>query len=287
LKSVAVDIGDAVKAGQTLAVIEQPEMQSDIDRLTSDAKVAELEFKRVSEAQKKAADLVVPQTVDNARAKFESAAASLRRAQTLVDYAKIIAPFDGVVTKRWLDPGALLPATAGTPEASAIVTVTDASKVRVVIPVPQSEVALIQNGLPVSVAIKELPGVEKKGTITRSSGALDPETRTMAVEVELENADARIKPGMFARAKIGIETHADATLVPVAALLTEKTAASVFLPQDGTAKKVKVAIGFNDGANAEIKEGAVPGQQVIVVGKAALNDGQAITIVPASNPSKP
>lgn len=100
LKSIAVDRGDWVKANDVLAEIEAPEMLADVTKFKAELDVAEIEVKRVNEAIKKAPDLVIPQTVDTARGKYEIAKANLERIQTLLGYAKIIAPFGGVVTKR-------------------------------------------------------------------------------------------------------------------------------------------------------------------------------------------
>ena len=103
LKSIAVDRGDWVKANDVLAEIEAPEMLADVTKFKAELDVAEIEVKRVNEAIKKAPDLVIPQTVDTARGKYEIAKANLERIQTLLGYAKITAPFGGVVTKRWVD----------------------------------------------------------------------------------------------------------------------------------------------------------------------------------------
>src|SRR5882762_11143948 len=104
LKTIAVDKGDLVKAGDLLAEIEVPEMLADLARYRTEVEVADLDFKRLSESQKKAPDLVVPQTVDNARGKLDIAKASLERTQTLLGFAKLTTPFSGIITKRMVDP---------------------------------------------------------------------------------------------------------------------------------------------------------------------------------------
>ena len=110
LKTITVDKGDRVKEGDLIADIEVPEMLADLARYKAEVKVAELDYKRLSESQKKLPDLVVPQTVDNAKGKLDVAQASLERTETLLGFAKITAPFSGIVTKRMVDPGALIPA---------------------------------------------------------------------------------------------------------------------------------------------------------------------------------
>ncbi|PYK90243.1 MAG: hypothetical protein DME40_08635 [Verrucomicrobia bacterium] len=127
LKMIAVDKGDNVKTGDVLAEIEAPEMVADLVKEKAEAEAAAMDFRRVSEAQRKASDLVTPQTMDTAKAKADVARAGVQRIETLLDYAKITAPFAGVITKRWADRGALIPAATSSSAAksAAVVTLMD------------------------------------------------------------------------------------------------------------------------------------------------------------------
>src|SRR6266581_6082698 len=120
LKTSSVDKGDFVKEGALLAEIEVPELLADVTKYKAEVEVAELDYQRLSESKKKAPDLVVPQTVDEAKGKLDIAKANLERTETLINYAKIIAPFSGVVTRRMVDPGAFIPAaTSGSAAQNA------------------------------------------------------------------------------------------------------------------------------------------------------------------------
>src|SRR5882724_6311677 len=125
LKTIKVDKGDAVKEGDVLAEIEAPELAADQAKYQADLEVTQLDFKRISDAQQKAPDLVVTQSVDAAKAKYLAAKAGLERAETLLGFCKIIAPFSGVITARNVDPGAFIPAatSANTAQTSPLVTV--------------------------------------------------------------------------------------------------------------------------------------------------------------------
>jgi membrane fusion protein, multidrug efflux system len=278
LKTVAVDKGQAVKAGDVLAQIEVPELIAELKRNQADAKMASIEMQRLNEAQKKAPDLVLPQSLDKARGALDSANASNERTQTLLDFAKITAPFDGMITMRFVDPGAFVPAaTAGsTPLSAALFILMDFSTVRVQTGVPEAEVPFVRQGQPVKVGIEELPGQAIEGKVSRFSYALDEATRTMLVETDLPNPELALRPGMYATVKLGVEKHTDAILIPTEALVMEKTAAFVFKHADGKAKKTPVTVGFNDGVNVELLKGAEPGEQIIVAGKLTLADGQAV-----------
>jgi membrane fusion protein (multidrug efflux system) len=280
VKTVAVDKGDSVAASALLADIEVPELIADRAKYQAELEVAALDYKRISEAQKKAPDLVVPLTVDAARSKADVAKANLERTDTLLTFAKITAPFSGVITKRMVDPGAFIPAaTSGSAaQNAALFTLMDFSKVRVQVAVPESEVPFIQNGLAVKITVEELPGRSFEGTITRYAQALDDATKTMLAEIELPNPKTDLRPGMYATIRIIVERKPDALVIPTDALVIEKTRNSVFTVADNKAKRLTVKTGFNDAGQVEILEGVNLNQPVILVGKQVLTDGQAVTI---------
>ncbi|MEQ1854031.1 MAG: efflux RND transporter periplasmic adaptor subunit, partial [Chthoniobacteraceae bacterium] len=264
LTKVAVDKGDTVKADQLLGELEVPELLADQKKFEADVKVAEIDLGRLTDAQKKAPDLVLPQALDKARGAAEVARANLERTKTLLDFAKITAPFPGIITQRFVDNGAFVPsATSGSAaQNAALFTLMDYTTVRAQCGVPEMEALLIRSGLPVKVAFEAIPGKTFDAAVTRFSGALDEATRTMLVEADVPNADGALRPGMYANVRIAVDKHVGALVVPVDALAMEKTSAFVFKVVDGKAKKTAVKLGFNDGVNAEILEGLAEGESV-------------------------
>ena len=284
LKSISVDKGDVVKQGDLLAEIEVPELLADKAKFAAEVQVAEIDYKRVQNAQKKAPDLVVPQTVDDAKAKFDVARANQEGNDTLLSFTKITAPFSGVITKRLVDPGAFIPAaTSGSAaQTAALLTVMDFDTVRVQVAIPEPEVPFIKEGLPVTVTLAELKGKKFDASVTRYSHALDDSTKTMLAEIEIANEKHELRPGMYATAVIAVEKKDNALLIPAEALVVEKVRNSVFTIVDKKAKKVPVKVGFTDGGSVEILEGLLPDKAVITVGKQNLNDGQPVIVkVPA------
>ena len=310
LHHIGVDKGDAVKAGELLAEIEVPELmteriryqaelnrtKAEIAKAQADADIAALEFDRLSKAQKQSSDLVVAQSVDNARARLEAAnagrgvavannavaKANLERIETLLGYTKITAPFAGRITARFVDPGAFIPAaTSGTAaQNAAIVTLMDFDTVRVQVAMTELEAPLVVKGQPVKVSVEGLPGRPPfEGNVTRLSYALDDATKTMLIEAELPNPKLELRPGMYATVKVGVENHTNALTVPVAAIVMEKANAFIFLLADGKAKKTPVKIGFNDGSKVEIVSDMAADAKVILAGKLALTDGQVVNAV--------
>ncbi len=281
LKTINVDKGDSVKEGELLAEIEAPEMLADLIKAKAEAEAAQLDYKRVTDAQKKASDLVVPQTVDAAKAKSGVAVAGLQRIETLLSYAKITAPFSGVITKRWVDPGALIPAatSSSTSKSAAVVTLMDFSTVRIDVAIPDTEAPFIKKDLPVKVTVNELPGRTFQGTITRFSYALDESTKTMATEIEISNPDLALRPGMWAAVEIELQKKENALLIPAEALVIEKNKNSVFVVRDKKALKVALTTGFDDGVNVEILKGSGLNDAVIVAGKQSVTDGQKVQAI--------
>ena len=281
VKAVAVDKGDAVKEGALLADIEVPELIADRAKYRAELEVAAVDYKRVSEAQAKAPDLVIPQAVDTAKGKSDIAKANLERIDTLLGYAKITAPFAGVITRRMVDPGAFIPAaTSGSAaQNAALFTLMDFSRVRVQVAVPEPEVPFIKDGLPVQVSIRELRRGPFDGVITRYSQALDDSTKTMLAEIELANPTGELHPGMYAHVRIIVETKPGALLLPTEAVLAEKTRSSVFTVADNKVKRLTIKTGFNDSGSIEILDGLNPETLVILLGKQGLNDGQPVTVM--------
>lgn len=283
LTTLSVDKGDTVKAGQALGEIEVPELLAERVKCEAEFKVAEIDFKRVSEAREKAPDLVVPQTVDEAKGRMEIAKANLERIDTLLRYAKLTAPFAGVVTARHVDPGAFIPAaTSGSAASSAaVVTIADFNTVRVQVPVTEMEAPLVTKGQPVKASVEGLPGRTFEGSVSRYAFALDEATKTMLVEADLPNPKLELRPGMYALVKIGVEKHTDALTIPVEALVMEKANAFAFVADGAKAKKTAIKIGFNDGTKVEVLDGLKGGEAVILVGKLTLTDGAAINATEA------
>jgi len=278
LAALTVDKGDRVTAGQVLGEIEVPELAADRTRTDAELRVARIELERLGAARTRAPDLVVPQALDDARARVEIARANLERVETLLGYARLTAPFAAVVTARYLDPGALIPAatTGGTTGGSAVVTLMDFDVVRVRVPVPEREAALVRPGQAVRFTADVLGDREFTGTISRQSYALDA-NQSMLVEVDVANPDLALRPGMYVTVRIGVDVHDEALTLPAVAVLREKSAASVFVADEGVAKKTPVRTGYADGTHVEIVDGLASDAAVVLLDAGVPAAGAAIT----------
>lgn len=275
LQSIAVDKGDDVKAGAVLARIEMPELMAARARQQAELKAAEAEFGRIQESSRTAPDLVMPQMVDQARARFEIARASLDQSETMLRYATITAPFAGVITQRFVDAGAL------TQAGTSIATLMDFSKVRLQVAVPELEASRVAVGQPVAVVTENLPGMQFEGKVARFTYALDTASRTMLAEVSLDNPKLALRPGMLVTAKLGIERRDSTTIMPTEALVMEKTNAFAYVMDGEKAVKRPLKIGFNDGKNVEVLDGVSAEDAIILIGKLSLSNGQTVRVAAA------
>jgi len=283
LKTLTVDKGDRVQAGQSLGEIEVPELQAELAKYKAEVKVAESDYDRSSTAQKKAPDLVTPQSVDDARGRLDVARANQERTETLLGYARIVAPFSGIVTARFVDPGAFIPSatSASAAQTAAIVTIADFNTVRAQVALPEVEASLAKVGQPIKFTVEGLAGKTFEAKISRFSYALDEATKTMLVEADLPNPELELRPSMYAVVRVGLDKHSDALLIPVDALVMEKANAFAFVVEGGKAKRKPIQIGFNDGSKVEVVGGLAANEPVILVGKLTLTDGAPVTAVEA------
>jgi len=274
IQKITVDKGDVVTAGQTLIEIEVPELQADLIKHRAEVKAAEIEVKRLHEARAKSPDLILPQSVDDAEAKLAIAQAGMERTNACIDLAQIKAPFAGVITERRVDLGAFAAAGGGT-----LLQITDVSTLRFQVPVIEVETSFLKPGIQVEAKVDALSGAVVKGTLSRLSGQLDTATRTMLIEADFKNDAGKLRPGMFATARLAVEQHDNATIIPVAGLVKEKANSFVFKHVDGKAVKTAIKPGFNDGVNVEVPE-LKADEFILLPGTMVLTDKQAVSIKP-------
>jgi RND family efflux transporter MFP subunit len=269
LKTISKDRGDRVKAGELLAVLEIPEMISEIAHARAQFAIEESTCKRLEAIRKAEKSAVTDQDLDLAHAKRDMAEATLKKLETMKGYTEIRAPFDGSVTERFVDPGAFL-------QQSKILSIVNTAKVRVLVDVPEAEVRFAQPGTEAAIRFDALPGKSVKAAISRSAGALDPILRTMRIELDVPNADGGLYPGMFARVELGVERRPHALVIPCKAVAILQEHAFVFVDLGGTAKKVSVTLGTADGEWTEACTGLTGDELLILPEGKALIDGMAV-----------
>ena len=285
LKWIGPDKGDWVKKDQVVAIIDAPEVEEQYHQAVADYKIKKLTHERLAKVWKDTPDVIAKQDVDVAQAAFEGAKHLMEQREVLRDYTKVRAPYDGLITARFADPGALIQiATTSATSAMPLFTIMDIGTVRVYANVPQNEVALAKPGTPAVLTVTELPERAFQGAITRSTLALDPATRTMLIEVDLPNKDHALQPGTFGELTLTLAQHRDALALPPTALVAGAKVKTVVIVEQGRTKTVPVKVGLNDGNWIEILEGLQGTEDVVVVGKSKVVDGMAVTPSPYNLP---
>jgi RND family efflux transporter MFP subunit len=278
VSDVLVDVGDKVKQGQKLAVIAAPELEAKLKKAKAEAKLAQIDVERFREGRKKSPELVVQRELDKAEAAAVTREAEVAELAAILDYATIKAPFAGIVTQRRVDVGDY--AVGGAIQNQPLFELMDVSKVRVETALPEKDGLLARTGQSVRVTLECGPEKTLEAVVNRTAGAIDPSTRTMAVQADVVNPNSLLMPGMYAKVSVGVEHHDNALLLTAAAVVFEKGKPSVFLAENGKARKKSIQTGFEDGSKVEILSGLQEGQPVLVPGKTPLLDGQPVKVLP-------
>ena len=288
VKWIGVDKGDVVKKGQLLAVTEAPEIEDQYKQAQADFEIKQVTYQRYLSVWKDNPDIIAKQDVDVAKAAAESAKHLRDSRKSLLDYTKVFAPFDGTITARFADPGALIQAAAtSSTQATPLFTIMDMESVRVYVNVPQESAEWAKPGVPVTLVTPELSEQPIESAVTRTTEALDPATRTLLVEIDVPNKERRLQPGMFVNASLHLQRHPNALAVPPAAIVPGKDGRekAVFVVSNNTVKLTPVKTGIDDGLMLEILEGLSGDDDVVVVGKSSLVDGQTVQASPYNLPS--
>ncbi len=256
--------------------------ESSLDEARSAAAVSEAQL-RIAEAQvagAQAARQAVDADVQVARADVMVARANIARLRTLMQYTSITAPFDGVVTVRNADHGTFVRSAAeGTAELLLCIAKTD--RIRVVVEVPETDAPFVRVGTKAHVDVKALGDGGFDATVSRIAGALKPATRTMRVEIDVDNLKGHFLPGMYAFVMLKLETKAQAMMIPSKAIRLEGKETVVYVADDGVTKSIPIEIGYDDGIWAEITSGLGGNEQIITSTSGSILPGVPIAVIPA------
>jgi RND family efflux transporter MFP subunit len=285
LKSIGPDKGDRVKKNDILAVIDAPEVEEQYQQAVADYQIKKITYDRLSNVWKETPDVIAKQDVDMAQAALKGARHLMEQRIALRDYTKVRAPYDGTITARFADPGALIQvATSSASGAIPLFTIMNLETVRVYANVPQEDTPWAKTGVPAALTVKELPGQVFTGTVTRTTRALDPSTRSLLIEVDLPNPDHALKPGTFGELTLHLRTSPDALVVPAGSLITQGNSTLVFIVDQGKAVQRNITTGLSDGRSVEVLEGLNGMEDVVVVGKSKLVEGASVRPSPYNLP---
>lgn len=299
LVAVNVKLGDRVNRGQTLARIEDQEIneqvkqaeasyqvsQATIRQREADLKFAQINLERSQNLFQRqllprqslddaeARQAAAAAQLDLARAQFQQAEARLEELRIAKGNTNIISPVNGFVGKRNADPG------AWASQQAPVVSVVDISSVRLVANIVERDLRLVNSGDPAVVEVDAFPGETFPGRIARVAPVLDPATRTAEIEIEVPNPSFRLKPGMYARMSVTIDSRANATLIPKASVVDYDGKRGVFvMAADNKAKFQPLEIGIEDEAHVEARNGISAGDTLVTSGASSLRNGDTLVL---------
>ena len=275
IKSMLVDKGSRVRAGQLVATIESPETDQQTRNAKATYEIAALTDRRYQALVRQ--QVVPQQTADQNHAQMLEAYATWRSYVATQQYERVTAPFDGMITTRNLHPGALVGSASATNTSTpAIFEIATLKPLRVYLYLPQPFAPLVHDGDAAVVTVSEYPQRDFTGTITRHPAALDQNTRTMQVEVDLPNDDLALYPGMYANVKVTIRGAKQSPRVPDQALIFNNENVLVPVVRDNRIHLVKVELGLDDGINCEVVRG-LKGDETIALGMGqTAQDGELV-----------
>jgi len=291
LEEINVDIGDRVKAGQLLARLEVPELRDELNhakaaeqRAQADYSNAHVIFTRLSSVDKANPNLVAQQELDSAQAKDQTDEAAIAAAkadvgkyETMLKYTRIMAPFDGVVTRRYADPGTLIQAgTASETQSLPLVRISDNSRLRLDFPVSVAYVKDIRYGDTVEMRVESLGGKTITGKIVRSTQKVDEETRTMITEIEVPNPNFELVPGMYATAMLRVEKRPQVLSIPSEAVSSDKKPTVYVVDASGEVQERAITLGLETPTHYEVTAGLNEGELVLIGSRSQVRPGQKV-----------
>jgi RND family efflux transporter MFP subunit len=283
------DIGAHVHKGQLLAQIETPELDAQLSQARADLETAQANTRLAGITAQRTENLLRTQSVstqarDNAAGAYAagqaivaSRQADVARLEELQSYEKVFAPFDGVITQRNTDVGDLINAGAGTPNTQ-LFHMMATNTLRIYVAVPEDDAPAIRIGATPTVTLDEFPGQVFHGILVRTTDAIDPLSRTLQVEVDVDNSASKLLPGAYALVHFELPDHVHSVTIPSNTLLFRSEGLRVGVVRNGVAQLVPITIGRDYGGSVEVLTGLQPTDQVIVNPSDALVSGTAVRL---------
>jgi RND family efflux transporter MFP subunit len=292
LKRWYFDIGSHVRQGQLLAQIETPELDAQLRQARADLETAQANAGLAGITAQRTANLLKSQSVstqerDNAAGSYNadqaivaSRQAEVARLEEMQSYENVYAPFDGEVTARNTDVGDLINAGAGTP-TTELFHMAATKTLRIYVAVPEIDAPAMQTGATPTVTLDEYPGQVFHGSLVRNSAAINPTSRTLLVEVDVDNTERKLLPGAYVFVHFMLPGRAQSVTVPANTLLFRSEGLRVGVVRDGKAALVPITIGRDYGDRLEVLSGLQPSDQVILNPSDSLIDGTGVRLADA------
>jgi RND family efflux transporter MFP subunit len=292
VSKMLVDFGDKVKQGQVLATLNAPELQDELNNARANQQQAQADYDnehllytRLQEVNQEHPKLVAQQDLDTARSKDADSAAAVAAAkakvgefETRMSYTNIVAPFDGVITQRSVDPGALVQAGTNSDRAPELLQISDNYHLRLDFPVSVDFVQDVRVGVPVKVKVDSLHGKLFSGKISRFQNQVNDQTRTMITEIEIDNPDLEIVPGMYAVVLFQYAKRPNALAIPIEAISDPKNPTVYLVGADHKIEDRPVTLGVEMPDKFQVTKGLQEGDLVMIGNRSQVHPGQQVEV---------
>lgn len=271
------DIGDRVKKGEVIASLSNPEINRMLEAAKAEFEAKEATWIRLASIKDKSPTLTTAQMVEEAESAFKIAKANYDNIKDRMGFLRVKAPFNGVITKRFMDEGALVQNGINNPSAAPIFEVQDLSVIRLEVQVPDVDATAAQTGTRVMVTFPEMAGKAFPATISRTSGALSSASKTMQAEIDLENADGMLRPGMYAEVKIQLNSRQNVVSLPMSALVFHQDAEFLWVVKDSIATRMELRRGLSNRNYFEVLNAEIDSATTVVTeGKNLIRENQPV-----------
>ena len=272
--------------------------EAEIERAQAEYELKKLSFQRLQEVAEQEPEMISKQRLDESKAELQISRATLKvlqsrvrqnesqikrteanlnRLRTLSGYSEIKSPFDGIVTERFVHPGAFIQVATTSPAARPVAKVVRIDRLRLFVQVPEAEVPFVQEGDAAALTLDALPGREFTGQVRRFATVLDAATRTMKTEINIKNPKRSLLPGMYGEVTLELEENVGAITIPVEALRSEGNRKYVYCVRNSEARTVEVSTGLDDGIKVEITSGLSGDERIILQSRSSLREGVQVS----------
>lgn len=290
VRALRVDIGSVVRTGDTLLVLDMPEVREQalqaaavVEQTEASAALARATLKRWQQLAQQG--VVTPQELDERQAQANVTEANLRAARAnvanlreVLRFGALLAPFSGVVSSRNVDLGALVVAGAAT-TARPLLTLVQTDTLRVMLNIPQSAAARVRAGMPARVLVRDAGDSAVTGKVVRTAGAIEPVTRTLLTELHVPNRSRKLLPGMYAQVQFSVPSTGASLRIPAIALIVRAEGTLVARVENDVVQLVPVTLGRDFGTSVEVLDGVKAGDALVVNPPESLSDGLRVRAV--------
>ena len=277
VKDIRKDIGDLVRKGEVIAILDNPELHRQQQKLKAQLQARQSAYERLRDIHEKTPALTPIQKVEDAEAEYLTAKAGFDAINDRISFLHVKAPFSGTITKRLIDPGALVQSGLTETTPQGIVELQETNPIRLMIPLPASDASTIKEGLEVTITFPELAGESFTAKVSRTAKSLDPSSKTMRVEIDIDNPEGQIITGMYAKVLMRIESRENVLSLPLTSQIMFQDEPFIMIVEDSKVERIPLRKGVSGKDYFEVLNANITAESLVIVqGKRLVKPGQIV-----------